>query len=226
MDKENDILMDGIDEQIEAFLRGEMSAEEEAAFKQEIRQNPELRSRAMTLASLVKGIHATEAKREQDTINSVKKDEKLKRRPILWWACSVVALFAILFGIHIYTDRRNGMLDATLSPYYAKYDASEFSRGETDSVAITHLYSLFNQIPQKRDVSDILKELEPIYASLENDYTYYPFANDIMWNLALAYVKDDQIDKAIKLLDKLKNDNPDTPLSVKANELLNKLKEM
>ncbi len=226
MDKENDILTDGIDERIESFLRGTMSVEEEAAFKQELKVNSELRNRAMTLASLAKGIHVTEARREQNTINSVKKDKKPKRRPILWWACTVAAVFAIFFGINIYKDRRYDMLDTTVSPYYAQYDASEFSRGEIDSVAITHLYSLFNQISQRRDVSDIIKELELIYASLENDYTYYPFANDIMWNLALAYVKDDQIDKAIKLLDKLKNDNPDTPISVKANELLNKLKEM
>ena len=32
MDKNDDILMDGIDERIEAFLRGEMSTEEEALF--------------------------------------------------------------------------------------------------------------------------------------------------------------------------------------------------
>ena len=118
------------------------------------------------------------------------------------------------------------MLDATVSPYYTEYDVSEISRGETDSLAILHLYSLFTQIQETRNVSSIIKELEPIYASLDTDYTYYPFANDIIWNLALAYVKDDQIDKAIVLLEKLKNDNPDTPLSVKANELLNKLKEL
>ena len=50
MDKNDEILIDDIDERIEAFLRGEMSAEEEASFKQEIRQNSELRSRAKTMA--------------------------------------------------------------------------------------------------------------------------------------------------------------------------------
>ena len=60
MDKNDDILMDGIDERIEAFLRGEMSAEEETDFKQEIRQNPELRNRAMVMTSLIKGIRRKE----------------------------------------------------------------------------------------------------------------------------------------------------------------------
>ena len=224
MDKDNDMMTNGYDERIEAFLRGTMSAEEEAAFKQELKNNPELRNQAMTMASLVKGMQASEATKERKALDSVETANKSKIRPVLWWACSVAAVFAIFFSV--YKDRRYSMLDATVSPYYTEYDVSDISRGETDSVAISHLYSLFIQIQENRNVSSIIKELEPIYASLDTDYTYYPFANDIIWNLALAYVKDDQIDKATTLLEKLKNDNPDTPISVKANELLNKLKEL
>jgi len=224
MDKDNDIMTNGFDERIEAFLRGTMSAEEEAAFKQELKNNTELRNQAMTMTSLVKGMQASETAKERKTLESVETANKSKIRPVLWWACSVAAVFAIFFDV--YKDRRYSMLDATVSPYYTEYDVSDISRGETDSVAISHLYSLFIQIQENRNVSSIINELEPIYASLDTDYTYYPFANDIIWNLALAYVKDDQIDKAIVLLEKLKNDNPDTPISVKTNELLNKLKEL
>lgn len=224
MDKNNDILTDGIDERIEAFLRGTMSAEEEAAFKQGLKNNPELRNQAMTMVSLVKGMQASEAAKEKKALDSVETTNKSKIRPVLWWACSVAAVFAIFFGV--YKERRYSILDATVSPYYIEYDVSDISRGETDSVAISQLYSLFTQIQENRKVSSIIKELEPIYASLDTDYTYYPFANDIIWNLALAYIKDDQIDKAIVLLEKLKNNNPDTQISVKANDLLNKLKEL
>ncbi len=35
--------------------------------------------------------------------------------------------------------------------------------------------------------------MEPIYKSLGDNFTYNAYANDIAWNLALAYVKDDQI---------------------------------
>ena len=65
MDKNDEILMDGIDERIEAFLRGEMTAEEEAAFKQEIRQNSELRSRAMAMTLLIKGLHEKNSEKEK-----------------------------------------------------------------------------------------------------------------------------------------------------------------
>ena len=75
-------------------------------------------------------------------------------------------------------------------------------------------------------MSSIIKELEPIYLSLNTDFTYYPWANDIAWNLALAYIKDDQIDKAVLILNKLKDDNPDTPIYNKAEELIKKLKDL
>ena len=222
MDKNDEIKIDGIDERIESFLRGEMTTEEETAFKQEIRQNPELRNRTMAITSLIKGLQDQNSAREASIIKE--NTDKSRVRPILWWACSVAAVFAIFFGI--YKDRRYRMLDAAVSSYYSQYDIADLSRGETDSIAISHLYSLFKLIQEKRNVSDIIKELEPIYASLDTNYTYYPYANDIMWNLAIAYVKDDKIDKAIVLLEKLKNENPDTPISTRADKLIKKLKEM
>lgn len=221
MDK-NDILMDGIDERIEAFLCGEMTAEEEVAFKQEIRQNPELRSRAMAMNSLIKGLQEQNAAREATVIQE--DTAKSRVRPILWWACSVAAVFAIFFGI--YKDHRYHMLDVTLSPYYTEYNMSDISRGDVDSVMTAHLYGLFTQIQENRSVSDIIKELEPIYNSLDDNFTYNAYANDIAWNLALAYVKDDQIDKTITILQKLKADNPDTHIYNKADELIKKLQDL
>ena len=222
MDKNDKILMDGIDERIEAFLRGEMTTEEEAAFKQEIRQNPELRSRAMAMTSLIKGLHDQNSAKEAAIIkeNTVKS----KVRPLLYWACSVAAVLVIAFGI--YKDHRYRMLDALVSPYYTEYDMSDASRGDLDSATTAYLFDLFIQIQENRSVSDIIKELEPIYNSLDENFTYNAYANDIAWNLALAYVKDDQIDKAINILQKLKADNPDTPISQKAQELLKKVQKL
>ncbi len=222
MDKNDDILMDGIDERIETFLRGKMTAEEEAAFKQEIRQNPEMRNRAMAMTSLIKGLHDQNSAREATIIKE--NSTKSRVRPILWWACSVAAVFAIFFGI--YKDHRYRMLNAAVSPYYTEYDMSDISRGDVDSATVAHLYVLFTQIQGNRNVSDIIKELEPIYNSLDADFTYNAYANDIAWNLALAYVKNDQIDKAIAVLQKLKDFNPDTPIYIEADELIKKLQDL
>ena len=176
------------------------------------------------MASLIKGVKVKGSERENDAINSVVKSNQSKLRPILWWACSVAAVFAIFFGV--YKDRRYNMLDTAVSPFYFQYNITDISRGEIDSVTIAHLYDLFAQIQEKRNVSDIIKKLEPLYNSLDSDLTYNAYANDIAWNIALAYVKDDQIDKAITILQKLKADNPDTPMYNKAEELINKLQDL
>ena len=55
MNKNDELLMDGIDERIESFLRGEMSTEEETAFKMEVKSNPELHNRAMAMTTLIRG---------------------------------------------------------------------------------------------------------------------------------------------------------------------------
>ena len=230
MDKEKDILTDSVDERIESFLRGTMSADEEAAFKEEIKNNPELRNRAMELTALAKGLYASESNKENSLKNSIvadnstEKETRTRAHTFLWWVCSTAAVCIIFFSV--FKAQRYRTLDATISPYYTQYDISNISRGEADSVTITHLYSLFEQIQKQGNVTNVIKELEPIYASLDSDYSYHPYANDIAWNLALAYVKDDQIDKASPVLEKLKEENPDTPIYLKADELLKKLKEL
>lgn len=216
MDKNNDIQMNTIDDRIDAFVRGTMTEEEESAFKQEIKADSELRNHVLATVSLIKGIREQNAKKEKELIQQNTKD---RVRTLVWWATSIAAVFAIIFGYSI--DKRHQELSNLVSPYYMQYDVKELSRGETDSTLVYHLYSLFNE----RNADKTIKELEPIYATLDTDETYYLYSNDIAWNLALAYIKNDQIDKAVPVLDKLIKDNPDTPIAVKAKELKNKLKE-
>ena len=221
MDKYNDIQQEAIDERIDSFIRGAMTEEEEAAFKEEIKAAPELRAQVLATVSLIKGIRTQEAEKEKVLIQ---KDTKNRTRSIMLWACSIAALFVIFFGV--YKEKRYQDLSAIVSPYYSEYNMSEYSRGEDiDSVTVAHLYTLFNNIKEQRNVSDIIEELAPIYASLDSDIAYSTYANDISLNLALAYIKDDQIDNAIPVLKKLEEDNPDAPIAAKAKELLKKLQE-
>ena len=221
MDKYNDIQQEAIDERIDSFIRGTMTEEEEAAFKEEIKADPELRAQVLATVSLIKGIRTQEAEKEKILIQ---KNTKNRARSIMLWACSIAALFVILFGV--YKEKRYRDLSAIVSPYYSEYSMSEYSRGDdVDSVTVAHLYTLFNNIKEQRNVSNIIEELESIYASLDSNITYYNYANDIALNLALAYIKDDQTDKAIPVLEKLEKENPDTPIAVNAQEILKKLKD-
>ena len=45
-----------LDERIERFLRGEMSTEEEARFREELKSDPELRDHARAVTALLKGL--------------------------------------------------------------------------------------------------------------------------------------------------------------------------
>ena len=225
MDKYNDIQQEAIDERIDSFIRGTMTEEEEAAFKEEIKADPELRAQVLATVSLIKSIRSQEAEKEKNLLYTSKEaaSSPNRVRSIMLWACSIAAIFVIIFGV--YKEKRYRDLSAIVSPYYSEYSMSEYSRGDDiDSVTVAHLYTLFNNIKEQRNVSDIIKELEPIYNSLDSDFTYNAYANDIAFNLALAYIKDDQIDKAITVLEKLEKDNPDTPIAVKAKQLIKKLK--
>ena len=218
MDKNDDILQESIDERIDAFIRGVMTEEEEQAFKQEIKADPELRAQVMATVSMIRGI------REQGSAHDkaiISKNDNSRVRSILVWACSIAAVIAIFFGYS--KDKRYNELSDIVSPYYSEYSMSDYSRGDVDSATVAHLYTLFNSIKAQRNMSKIIEELEPIYANLDSDFTYSAYANDIAWNLALAYIKDDQTDKAINILKKLEANNPDTPIAAKASELKKKL---
>lgn len=220
MDKNNDIIQQAIDDRIDAFIRGMMTEEEEAAFKQEIQADPDLRAHVLATVSLIKGIRTQNAEKERTLI---KPQQNNKVRTLVWWATSIAAVFAIFFGYS--KDKRYNELSALVSPYYTEYSMDDYARGDIDSIKVANLYTLFNNIQKQRHVSSIIAKLEPIYTSLDHDFTYSAYANDIALNLALAYIKDNQADKAIPILEKLEKDNPDTPIATKVEELLLILRE-
>lgn len=218
MDKYNDIQQQAIEERIDAFVRGAMTEAEEQAFKQEIKADPELRAQVLATVSMIKSIRSQEADKEKTLISN---NTKERMRTLVAWACSIAAVIAIFFGYQ--KDKRFNELSALVSPYYSEYSMDEYVRGDLDSASVAHLYTLFNNIKEQRNVSSIIAELEPIYSNLESDFTYSAYANDIAMNLALAYIKNDQKDKAIPVLKKLAEDNPDTPIEAKVKEILNRL---
>lgn len=218
MDKNNDIHMNTLDEQIDSFIRGMMTTEEEAAFKDEIKSDTELRNQVLATVSLIKGIREQEAEREKGLFIV---ESYARSRTLLKWACSIAAAIILIFGYNFYAENsRYSRVNAMLSPYYVQYDLDELSRGETDTATISHLYTLFNRIPEEKDMKEIIAELEPIYESLDSDFTYYPYANDIAWNLALAYVKAGNKKRAIFILNTIVRDNEDSPIEAKANALI------
>lgn len=237
MDKNNDITQQPIDDRIDAFIRGMMTKEDEAAFKQEIQSDPELRAQVLATVSLIKGIRSQNAEKEREFIDNKVRIETHtsqppssqvlsgRRRSIIIWACSIAALFIIFFGV--YKEKRYQDLSSIVSPYYSEYSLADYSRGDIDSVTIAQLYSIFNNIQKQRNVGEYINKLEPMYSSPGYFGLYaHVFANDIAFNLAIAYIKDDQISKAIPVLEKLEKNNPETPISAKVHKLLKEIKKL
>ncbi len=214
-----------MDERIERFLRGKMTKEEEARFREELKTNAELREHARAISALLKGIQAKGRQHDQEIISEAATNKHPNNiRRIALWIASAAAILALYFGYSFHAENvRYSQVNEMLTPYYMHYDLNELSRGETDSVTIAHLYTLFNRIPEEKDMTDIIAELEPIYDSLDSDYTYYPYANDVAWNLALAYVKAEEEEKAIVILNEVCASNPDSPIEEKAEKLLKAL---
>lgn len=251
MNNTDEIKFNEMDERIERFLRGQMTPEEETQFHEDINNNPDLREHTLVVSSLIKGLRFSEFISDYSVIRSVQKqsEEPLRHcgmeiaddeeetppeepkkpnnlRRLIIWSSSIAAALALVIGYNFYAESaRYAQVNEMLSPYYEHYDPTSLSRGDADSVTIAHLYTLFNRIQEEKDMKGIIAELEPIYASLGTDFTYYPYSNDIAWNLALAYVKAGEKEKAKTLLDKLKDDNIGTPIEEKINLLLSTLAE-
>lgn len=225
MSNAEDTRFQEMDERIERFLRGEMTVEEEARLREELKSNAELREHARAISTLLKGIRAKSRQRDQEIISEVTTNKQPNNnRRIALWIASAAAVLALYFGYSFHAENaRIAQVNEMLAPYYMHYDMDELSRGETDSVTIAHLYTLFNRIPEERDMTEIIAELEPIFSSLDEDYTFYPYANDITWNLALAYVKAKETDKAKNLLYKLIASNKGSSIEQKARKLLDEL---
>ncbi len=211
-----------MDERIERFLRGEMTMEEEARFREELRTKTELREHARAISALLKEIRAEGRQHDQEIISEVTTNKHPNNiRRIALWIASAAAVLGLYFGYSYHAENvRLAQVNEKLTPYYVHYDIDTLSRGETDSVTIAHLYSLFNRIPEETDMTDIIAELEPIYQSLDSDYTYYPYSNDVAWNLALSYVKAGEDEKAIVILNEVCASNPASPIEGKAEKLL------
>ena len=84
MDNNNDIQLEAIDERIDSFIRGTMTKDEEAAFKQEIKADAELRNHVLSTLSLIKGIREQESEKEKALFTPKVTD---KTRTLLKWAC-------------------------------------------------------------------------------------------------------------------------------------------
>lgn len=218
------------DERIERFMKGEMTSDEESDFKQELRSDNELRSRAMAMAALVKGVK--KKYKEQDELiiaennqtDGLEVTSTAKRRTSkkILWISGIAAMLVVAFGL--YFIERKDPTNSLFDDYYTEYSPAKGVRGVEDSVVVAELDKLYADVADDKNAKKAMVRLEELYSELDNDITYRMYENDIAWYLALAYIKNNKIDKAKAVLEKIVADNADAPIAERAKKLLNEFK--
>lgn len=226
------------EERINSFLRGEMSSEEETLFIDELKSNEELRNKAVATArmakamktvgeendSLVKEALLTSDEHDIEMIvhNVTRKRSNVLTLRILSVAASILIL--VISGWHYYDYRVTTGLGIE---YEMMFESSSFVRGADTGSVEKELNILFAKVKSGDDSDNTIKRLSLLWelSTMEtyNDYTDY--APQIGWNLAIAYLKDNDKANAIVVLTKLESIAEDgTVITIKCQELINKLK--
>ena len=226
------------EERINSFLRGEMSSEEETTFMDELKSNDELRNKAVVAARMAKAIKTVGE--EKDSLvkealltsndhdiemivkNVTRKRSKLLTLRIISVAASILIL--VISGWHYYDYRVTTGLG---NEYEMMFESSSFVRGVDTGSVEKELNSLFAKVKSGDDSDNTIKRLSLLWElsimETYNDYTDY--APQIGWNLAIAYLKDNDKDNAMAVLTKLEGIAEDgTVIKNKCIELINELK--
>lgn len=240
---QDDITSDGLTdvELIERFLCGNMDADEEARFMASLNADEQRRSKAIAMAYLVKAMKAEGSRHDRQLIQAMSSLDRSdvaqvaaraagghKKGKLLYGfitTLSVVAAIVIVFwGSRYYIDYRH---TTRLADEYATAFVMEpaATRGTGDEEVARTMSRLFasvksgKRLPVVQDrLSKLWKlSLQPIY----NDYT--PYSSLIGWNLAIAYLKNNDKTRAREVLTVLASHADSDAVRAKAAELLAKL---
>lgn len=167
------------DERLMQFLRGELSAEDETAFMQKLQQNPDLKSRAVAIARLIKGLERHGINKDEQLKSAFKKlsvyEVKQLSKPsgkvigikkIAAWVLSVAAVLVLVLGLRIfYVNNSNEKLAAE---YENTFQFLDFSRGGDDDLD-SKLQNWIDNVLQGRNLYLTIEKLSEIFAQSQSE---------------------------------------------------------
>lgn len=204
-------------EQIDRFLKGQMSAEEEQQFKTEIGQNPKLKQQVREHLYLIRGIKQVKSQEEKSLIQNNQHAQKiipLRRNWIrITGIAASIAIIMVLTGIEgsrLYYQHEIRQFAYNTS-VGVMTDFAAASRGTMDEEAKAHLTDLFTNAQEGKDLAETIDELSRLYVltkdefvDIEDDYAY-----QIGWFLAVSYINDGDYEKALEIISNLESEYPD-----------------
>lgn len=228
INKIDDMLLEE-DDRIASYLKGQMSDDEEQAFLKELEGKTDLKERAIVMARLVKGLKEVGFVQDKEIINAILASNKQSvenatknvihgaaiapptttkvvsmRKPVAWLSIVASLVFIVWLGIG-YNNYRN---TTGLGQEYGNlsFTTEMLSRGSSiSSDAEKNLERLFRNIQNNIDLNETIHELSLCWelSAMEtyNDYTDH--SAEIGWNLAIAYLKDNDKNRALAVLAKM-----------------------
>ena len=241
------------DDRIASYLKGQMSGEEDQAFLRELEEKPEMKERAIIMARLIKGLKEVGIAQDRETIGAILASNKQSvekvvkntiyeatavqtttkkvvsmRKPAAWLSIAASLVFIVWLGIG-YNDYRN------ITGLGEEYGNSSFttemvSRGSaTCSDAEKKLEKLFDNVQNNIDLDGTIHELSLCWElstmGTYNDYSDY--SAEIGWNLAIAYLKDNDKKEALAVLAKMATlYDADNVMGKQVRELQQKIEDL
>ena len=199
-------------DRVDAYLSGEMSAEEEKAFEQELLSNKALREEVEPFFLLAEVM--SEERIRQDEVFIAETRRNLRRRHRILrlseWSVAIAAVWFLAFYFPMARFQRTAQ--NAFTDYYSLQDVQVQRGGDGDAENVLNSYFDYVGKAKGKDVEQAIRYLRDAYSDNPSD--------TVSWYLALAYIKDRQIDAARPLLERIA---PDSSFGAQAKELLDRL---
>ena len=192
-----------------------MSPEENDAFLNDLKNDKDLREEAQMMALMIKEMKEEQIKQSEKLTEDVLAEEKQAKKAriisMVRWPLSIAAMFILIFGATLLWNRQSDS-EILFNEYYQPY-VVQGERGGDDDAIKEELANLYNKVGTEDDVTPIITRLQTIYDNILSnnvDYAeYIYYEKDIVKYLALAYIKNNDLDKAKRLLKPYAEDGDD-----------------
>lgn len=156
-------------------------------------------------------LQATSLKRSSANIGETCASEKNVRFTFKRKIITVVSIAACLSGL-FFAGMKYHDYSATVDlgeKYSESFNTTVIVRGQSEEKTTKELSDLFSDVRNGRNIDKCIKQLENFwnlsYENTYNDYTDY--SSEIGWNLAIAYLKNNDRKSALVVLQKLVNNS-------------------
>ena len=138
-----------------------------------------------------------------------------------WWYSIAAGIIVIIGCFTVHQQLQSPDLMAIANEQ--NIEIITYSRGAEDSVIVTELNNSFEAIQAGEDIHNTIPKLTALLSNANDTPTVENHKTEILWNLAIAYIKVEDKDNAVKTLKKVVSVAKGTPFAKKAQMLINEI---